>query len=92
VHERKIGTHFLFIDFKAAYDLVIRMCLDKAMDELGIPGKLTTMVRATMENTSSSIRVQTSLSVPLDVTNGLGQGDALACLLFNMVLQKATTD
>jgi sorting nexin-29 len=29
---------------------------------------------------------------PLDVTNGLRQGDALACLLFNIVLQKATKD
>jgi hypothetical protein len=58
------------------------------MDELGIPGKLTRMVRTTMENTSSSIRVQTSLSDPLDVTNGL----KLACLLFNIVLQKATKD
>jgi hypothetical protein len=47
------------------------MHLYKAMDELGIPEKLTTMVRATMGNTSSSIRVQTSLSNPLDVTNGL---------------------
>jgi hypothetical protein len=56
------------------------------MDELGIPGKLTRMVRVTMEKTSSSIRVQTSVSDPLEVTNGLIQGDALACLLFNIVL------
>jgi hypothetical protein len=47
------------------------MHLYKAMDEHGIPEKLTRMVRATMENTSLSIRVQTSLSDPLDVTNGL---------------------
>jgi sorting nexin-29 len=86
--EKKIETHFLFIDFKAAYDSVIRMQLDKVMDELDIPGKLTRMAR----NTSSSICVQTSLSDPLDVTNGLRQGDALACLLFNVVLQKATKD
>jgi sorting nexin-29 len=62
------------------------------MDELGIPGKLTSMVRATTENISSSIHVQTSLSDPLDVTNGLKQGDALACLLFDVVRQKATKD
>jgi hypothetical protein len=41
VQERKIETHFLFINFKAAYDSVIRMHLYKVMDELGIPGKLT---------------------------------------------------
>jgi sorting nexin-29 len=68
------------------------MHLYKAMDELGISRKLTRMVRATMEKTSSSIRAHTSLSDPLLVTNGLRQGDALACLLFNIVLQKATKD
>jgi sorting nexin-29 len=92
VQERKIETHFIFIDFKAACDSVIRMHLYKAMDELGIPGKLTRMVTATVENTSSSIRVQTSLSDPLEVTNELRQRDALACLLFNIVLQKVTKD
>jgi sorting nexin-29 len=49
VQERKVETHFLFIDFKVAYDLVIRKHLYKVMDELGISGKLTRMVRATME-------------------------------------------
>jgi hypothetical protein len=62
------------------------------MDELGISGKLTRMVRATMEKTSSSICVQTSVSDPLDVTNELRQRDAVACLLFNIVLQKTTKD
>jgi sorting nexin-29 len=48
--ERKIETLFLFIDFKEAYDSVIRMHPYKAVDELGIPGKLTRMVRVTEEN------------------------------------------
>jgi sorting nexin-29 len=61
------------------------------MNELGVSEKLTRMVRATMENTSSSIRLQNS-SDPQDVTNGLKQGDALACLLFNIALQKAIID
>jgi hypothetical protein len=59
------------------------------MDELDITGKLTRTVTVIMENTSFSICVQTSLSEPLEVTNGLRQ-DALACLLFNIALQKLT--
>jgi sorting nexin-29 len=47
---------------------------------------------ATMENTSSSVSLQSSYFDPLDVTNGLRQGDALACLLFNIALQKAIID
>jgi sorting nexin-29 len=62
------------------------------MNELRISEKLTRMVRATMENTSSSICLQNSFSDPLDVTNGLRQGDTLACLLFNKALQKAIID
>jgi sorting nexin-29 len=61
----------------------------KAMDELGIPRQ------ADQDGESDSgkhIIQQTSLSDPLDVTNGLRQGDALACLHFNIVLQKATND
>ena len=88
VQESKPEIHFLFIDFKAAYDSVIRKQLYKVTNELGIPEKLTTMVRATMENSSSSTRLQNSFSDPLEVTNGLRQGDALACLLFNTALQK----
>jgi sorting nexin-29 len=46
--QRKIETHFLLINFKAAYDTVIRMHVYKAMDEPDISGKLTRVVRVTM--------------------------------------------
>jgi hypothetical protein len=45
-----------------------------------------------MENTSSSIRLQNFFPDPLHVTNGLRQGHALACLLFNAALQEAIMD
>jgi hypothetical protein len=70
----------------------MRRQLYKAMNDLGVSEKLTRMARATIENTSSSIRLQNSFSDPLDVTNGLRKGDAFACLLFNKALQKAITD
>jgi hypothetical protein len=50
------------------------------------------MARATMENTPSSVRLQNFISDPLDATNILRQGDALACPLFNAALQKAIID
>jgi sorting nexin-29 len=86
VHESKTEIHFPFIDFKAEYDSVIRRQLYKVMNELGVSEKLTRMVRATMENTSSSICLQNFFSDPLDVTNGLRQGDVLACLLCNVAI------
>jgi sorting nexin-29 len=84
--EIKTETPSLFIDFTAACDSVIRKQLYKVMNELGIPEKLTRMVRATMDNSSSSIRLRNSFSDPLELTNGLRQGDALAYLLFNIAL------
>jgi hypothetical protein len=62
------------------------------MNELGISQKLTRMVRATRENTSPCIHSQNFFSDSLDVANGLRQGDALACLLFNTALEKTITD
>jgi sorting nexin-29 len=58
--ESKTEIHFLLIDFKAAYDSVIRKQLHKVMKELGITEKLTRMVRATTEISSSNIRLQNS--------------------------------
>jgi predicted phosphoadenosine phosphosulfate sulfurtransferase len=48
--ESKIEIPFLFIDFNATYDSVIRRQLSEVMNELGIPEELTRMVTATMEN------------------------------------------
>jgi sorting nexin-29 len=87
--ESETEIHFLFVDFKAAYDSVIRKQLYKLMNELGIPEKPTRIVTTTMENSSSSTRLQNSFLDPLEVTNGLKQGDALACLLSNVALQRS---
>lgn len=45
-----------------------------------------------MKNAACSKRVQSSLSSQFGATNGLRQGDALACLLFSVVLEKVTKD
>jgi sorting nexin-29 len=45
------------------------------------------MVEVTMTD-KSSIRVGGYLSEPITVRNALRQGDALACLLFNIALEK----
>jgi sorting nexin-29 len=45
-----------------------------------------------MTGTTSQIRVQATLSELLEIHSGLRQGDALACLLFNVALEKAIRD
>jgi hypothetical protein len=64
----------------------------KAVAELGISLKLIRLVKATMTGTTSQICVQATLSEPLRIHIGLRQGDALACLLFNVTSEKAIRD
>ena len=88
--ELQIETHHLFIlvDFKTAYDEVNRNQLCKAMQELGIPQKLVRLTQATMEGTTAKVNIHNELSVNFHIGKGLRQGDALACSLFNIALEK----
>ena len=62
------------------------------MEEINIPQKLIALVKATMNNTQCRVKMQNRLSEPINVKNGVRQGDALACLLFNIALEKVIRD
>jgi sorting nexin-29 len=85
-------THNLFIDFKAAYDSIDTHSLYAAMEKLNIPQKLIALIKAAMNNTQCRVKIQNKLSQPINVTNGVRQEDALACLLFNTALEKVIRD
>jgi sorting nexin-29 len=85
-------THHLLIDFKAAYDSIVRRRLYAAMEELNIPQKLIALVKATMNNTQGRVKIQNRLSTPINVKSGVLQGDELACVLFNITLEKVIRD
>ena len=90
--EYQIETHHLFIDFKTAYDKVNRNQLCMAMLEFGIPPKLVRLTQAMMQGTTAKVNVQNELSENFHIRNGLRQGDALACILFNIALEKIIRD
>jgi len=83
-----IETHHLVTDFKSPYDTIKRGQLCNAMSEFNIPNKLIRLTWMTMENTQSQVRIQFDLSDLITITKGLRQGDSLACLLFNLALEK----
>jgi hypothetical protein len=62
------------------------------MEEFGIPSTLINVVQMTMAKFKCSVRIQSHLSESLNVKNGLRQGDALACLLFNIALEKVVCE
>ena len=90
--EYNIKTHHLFIDFRAAYDSVNRARLYAAMRYFGVPEKLVRMTEVSMLSVECQVKIQSDLSESLFTRNGLRQGDALACLLFNIALEKAIRD
>jgi hypothetical protein len=55
------------------------------MEELNIPQKLIALVKATM----CRVKIQNRFSEPINVKNGVRQGDALTCVLFHIALEKA---
>jgi len=62
------------------------------MTEFGIPSKLIRLVKTTMTNIQCSGPIQSHLSEPISTTRGVKQGDALACLFFNIDLEKVIRD
>jgi hypothetical protein len=58
------------------------------MLEFGIPPKLVRLTQATMEGTTAKVKIQNELSKSFYIQNGLRQGDALACILLNIALEK----
>jgi len=90
--EYQIGVHHLFIEFKSTYDSIYREKHFSAMMEFGISPKLIRLVKTTMTNVQCSDRIQSHLSEPISTTCGVRQCDALACLLFDIALEKVILD
>ena len=86
--EHNISIHQLFVDFKQAYDSIIRNVLFGIMEEFGIPSKLIRLTKATLTATKCKILIQGTLSDPFDIDTGLKQGDRLSTILFNLALEK----
>jgi len=82
-------VHQLFINFKKAYDSVRREVLHKILIEFGIPMKLLRLIKMSLTETYSRVRVGKNVSDRFPMKNGLKQGDALSPMLLNFALEYA---
>ncbi|GFW80915.1 putative endonuclease-reverse transcriptase [Trichonephila clavipes] len=80
------------IDFKTAYDSINRKALIIVMKEFKIPEKLLRLTSLTLNEAKIIVKMQNDLSDPLEIKNSVLQGDVLACLLFNIILEKVARD
>lgn len=83
-------NHHIFIDFRRVYDRIKYTKLYEAMIELGIPPKLTSLIKMSMEDVCCTEQSLNSKSFGSD--KSLRQRDVLACLLFNIALEKVIRD
>ena len=60
--------------------------LYKILIEFGIPRKLVRLIRMSLTEIYSRVRVGKNVSDRFPISNGLRHGDALSPLLFNFVL------
>ena len=79
-------VHQIFIDFMKAYDSVRREVLYKVLIEFGIPKKLVRLIKMSLTETYSRVRVGKNVSDRFPTRNGLKQGDVLTPMLFNFAL------
>jgi Reverse transcriptase (RNA-dependent DNA polymerase) len=86
-NEYNIQTHHLFIDFKAAYDTIIRNEVYVSMSELSFPTKLICLTAATLNTVLCCEKIQNDFSEYFETWQGLRQGNVLSPLIFNVVLE-----
>ena len=78
-------VHQLFIDFEKTYDSVRREVLYKILIEFGIPRNLITLVKMSLTETYSRVRVGKNVSDMFPIRNGLKQGDAVPQCFLNLL-------
>jgi hypothetical protein len=84
---RNITTHHLFIDFKAAYDTIIRNEVYVGMSGLNFPSNIIRLTKATLTIVTCCVKIQNDCSEPCETRQGLRQRDVLSTLFFNVVLE-----
>jgi len=78
-----------FINFKKAFDSVMREVLCNVLIEFDIPMKLVRLIKVCLNETCSRVWVGKLLSDMFPVRNGFKEGDALSPFLFNFAVENA---
>lgn len=81
--EQCMDLYQVFIDLKKAFDTVNRKALWIVLGKLGCPEKFVSMVKALHDGMKAWVNVNGELTEPIDVENGVKQGDILGPILFS---------
>ncbi len=89
IHETgavKKSLYVFFLDIKKAYDTVWRAGLFFKLMEKGVKGKMWRVLLDMFGKARSTVRVGGELSTLFDLMVGVGQGDPLSTLLFDVFI------
>ena len=75
-----------FLDVRKAYDRVWRDGLVYKLIQKGVSGKLGRVIAQLLCGTKARVRIGDTLSEVFDVTLGVGQGNPLSTILFNIFI------
>ena len=81
-----------FIDLKKAFDTVWRDGLFLKLQHAGINGKIYNVIKSMYKNSHSNVKCKHVISDPIEITNGVHQGNVLSPLLFNIFINNIGDD
>lgn len=85
---RKKGSkvYALFLDFARAFPSIPHIKLWDKLHKIGVSGKFIRILSKIYSNASTKIRLDAAYSSPIEVTEGLLQGEVLSPLLFSLYI------
>lgn len=76
----------IFVDFRRAFDSVIHSLLWETLYKNGVSTKIIRLIRNLYGNAKAKVKIGNTLSAPIDITEGVLQGDALSPFLFALFI------
>jgi len=80
--------HVIFVDFKKVYISIDSTSITRILKHFHFTRKIIHLIEASIQQTKIKVKVGNVTSRMVEIKTGLGQGDALSLILFNLILEK----
>jgi hypothetical protein len=85
-YEYNIDIHNIFIEYMHAFDSIKRNKILDSLTQNKIPPKLIRLIKLTLKNTRTKVKVNNEYTEEFRVKSGVKQGDPLSPTLFSQVI------